>query len=64
MLVRRRGTVFVNKEEGIKEGDEIKLTFETEINGQIMGEPQSFTIKREKQQKLSYLGTICALNDI
>lgn len=34
--------------EGIKEGDEIALTFETELNGQITGESQSFTIKREK----------------
>ena len=34
--------------EGIREGDEIELTFETELNGQITGEPQSFTIKREK----------------
>jgi hypothetical protein len=34
--------------EGIKEGDEIKLTFKTEINGQIAGESHSFTIKREK----------------
>ena len=38
--------------EGIKVGDEINLTFETEMNGQITGEPQSFTIKKEKIAKI------------
>lgn len=34
--------------EGIREDGEIVLTFETVYNGQITGEPQSFTVKREE----------------